>query len=221
VWQAVYTAGVLLPKPVGKCRYYHRSLNPKKLVNINFSQLPRRQTIKMAIRLNKVPDQTQIKGLREAQLKDVPQMTRLLAGYLTKTSLHPVFDEEEVAHWFLPRDNIINCYVVEDQNHKITDMFSFYTLPSTVIGNTTYSTLRAAYSFYNVSTVTPLNVLMQDALIKANQLGYDVFNCLDLMDNGSFLEELKFHPGDGNLHYYLYNWKCAEMQSKEVGLVLM
>ena len=33
------------------------------------------------------------------------------------------------------------------------------------------------------------------------QLGYDVFNCLDLMDNASFLEELKFHPGDGNVRH--------------------
>lgn len=34
-WQAVYTAGVVLPKPVGRCRYYHRSLNPKKLIEVN------------------------------------------------------------------------------------------------------------------------------------------------------------------------------------------
>ena len=34
IWQAVYTAGVVLPKPVGKCRYYHRSINPKKLVEV-------------------------------------------------------------------------------------------------------------------------------------------------------------------------------------------
>jgi hypothetical protein len=33
-WQAVYTAGVVLPKPVGRCRYYHRSLNPKKLIEV-------------------------------------------------------------------------------------------------------------------------------------------------------------------------------------------
>ena len=33
-WQAVYTAGVMLPRPVAKCRYYHRSLNPKKLVDV-------------------------------------------------------------------------------------------------------------------------------------------------------------------------------------------
>lgn len=34
--QAVYTAGVLLPKPVAECQYWHRSLNPKKLISIGF-----------------------------------------------------------------------------------------------------------------------------------------------------------------------------------------
>ena len=33
VFQAVYTAGVVLPKPVAECRYWHRSLNPKKLAS--------------------------------------------------------------------------------------------------------------------------------------------------------------------------------------------
>ena len=33
--QAAYTAGVVLPKPVSKCRYWHRSLNPKKLIEVS------------------------------------------------------------------------------------------------------------------------------------------------------------------------------------------
>jgi glycylpeptide N-tetradecanoyltransferase len=33
-WQAVYTAGVVIPKPVSRCRYWHRSLNPKKLYEV-------------------------------------------------------------------------------------------------------------------------------------------------------------------------------------------
>ena len=41
-WQAVYTAGVVLPKPVGQCHYYHRSINPKKLIEIGFSRLGER-----------------------------------------------------------------------------------------------------------------------------------------------------------------------------------
>jgi glycylpeptide N-tetradecanoyltransferase len=40
------------------------------------------------------------------------------------------------------------------------------------------------------------------------------------MDNKTFLEELKFGIGDGNLQYYLYNWKTPEMKPEEVGLVL-
>jgi len=53
------------------------------------------------------------------------------------------------------------------------------------------------------------------------QAGFDVFNCLDLMDNEDFLKELKFGKGDGNLYYYLYNWRCRGMPSSGVGLVLL
>ena len=34
-WQAAYTAGVVLPKPVARCRYWHRNLNPKKLIEVS------------------------------------------------------------------------------------------------------------------------------------------------------------------------------------------
>ncbi len=37
--------------------------------------------------------------------------------------------------------------------------------------------------------------------------GFDVFNALDLMENQTFLNELKFGKGDGSLQYYLFNWK--------------
>lgn len=48
------------------------------------------------------------------------------------------------------------------------------------------------------------------------QKGFDVFNALDLMENKTFLEKLKFGIGDGNLQYYLYNWKCPSMGSEKV-----
>jgi glycylpeptide N-tetradecanoyltransferase len=47
-----------------------------------------------------------------------------------------------------------------------------------------------------------------------------VFNALDLMENGEFLEKLKFGIGDGNLQYYLYNWRCPAMKPEKIGLVL-
>ena len=48
-------------------------------------------------------------------------------------------------------------------------------------------------------------------------MGFDVFNALDLMNNKEFLEKLKFGIGDGNLQYYLYNWKCPYMEPHQVG----
>ena len=54
---------------------------------------------------------------------------------------------------------------------------------------------------------------MEDLLILARDLKYDVFNCLDLMENQKFLENLKFGVGDGHLHYYLYNWRIGGEQA--------
>ncbi|KAK7074902.1 glycylpeptide N-tetradecanoyltransferase [Halocaridina rubra] len=219
IFQAVYTAGVLLPKPVASCRYWHRSLNPKKLIEVKFSHLGKNMTIQRTLKLYKLPTQTATTGFRRLKLDDVEQCHNLLAEYLQKFDLAPVFSKEEFVHWFLPQDKIIDSYVVENEG-KISDFISYYTLPSTVMHHPTYKTLKAAYSFYNVSTNTPWKVLMKDALVTAKNSNFDVFNALDLMENSEFLEELKFGQGDGHLQYYLYNWRCAKMAPAKVGLVL-
>lgn len=62
---------------------------------------------------------------------------------------------------------------------------------------------------------------MEDSLILARDAGVDVFNCLDAMENINIVESLKFGIGDGFLQYYLFNWKCPQMESKDVGLILL
>ncbi|XP_051894375.1 glycylpeptide N-tetradecanoyltransferase 1-like [Pristis pectinata] len=178
-YQAVYTAGVVLPKPTPKTP-----------------------------------------GLRPMTCADVKSVCRLLREYLKQFYLTPIMNEEEVAHWFLPQENIIETYVVESPEGELTDFISFYTLPSTIMHHPVHKSLKAAYSFYNVHTKTPLVDLMNDGLILAKSRGFDVFNALDLMENKTFLEKLKFGIGDGNLQYYLYNWKCPSMPPEKVGLVL-
>ncbi|KAF2587700.1 hypothetical protein F2Q70_00035118 [Brassica cretica] len=125
--------------------------------------------------------------------------------------------------WLLPREDVVDSYLVESpETHDVTDFCSFYTLPSTILGNPNYSTLKAAYSYYNVATKTTFLQLMNDALIVAKQKGFDVFNALDVMHNESFLKELKFGPGDGQLHYYLYNYRLrSALKPSELGLVLL
>lgn len=140
---------------------------------------------------------------------------------MKKFKLSPVFSLDEFRHWFLPREGIIKTYVVQNgDGDEVTDFLSFYMLPSSIMHHPTHKLLKAAYSFYNVNTVTPFEVLMNDALILAKSHGFDVFNALDLMNNKDILEKLKFGIGDGNLQYYLYNWKCPQMKPEDIGLVL-
>ncbi|XP_032662233.1 glycylpeptide N-tetradecanoyltransferase 2 isoform X3 [Chelonoidis abingdonii] len=201
-------------------RYWHRSLNPRKLVEVKFSHLSRNMTLQRTMKLYRLPDATKTSGLRPMEQKDIKAVQELINSYLKQFNLAPVMDEEEVAHWFLPQDHIIDTFVVESSNGILTDFLSFYTLPSTVMHHSVHKSLKAAYSFYNIHTETPLLDLMNDALIIAKLKGFDVFNALDLMENKTFLEKLKFGIGDGNLQYYLYNWRCPGMESEKVGLVL-
>ncbi|KAF4741453.1 glycylpeptide N-tetradecanoyltransferase, partial [Perkinsus olseni] len=204
-WQAVYTSGAILPRPITTARYHHRSLNPKKLCEVGFTRLAPRMTMARCIKLYKVADHPTTSGLRPMEMKDRKQVTKLLNEYLSKFKAHPILSQQEVGHWLLPRGNVIQTYVREE-NGKITDFLSFYSLPSSVLGNDKHKTLYAAYSYYNVANTVSLKQLMSDALVLAKQEGYDVFNALNLMDNNEFLEDLKFGRGDGDLQYYLYNW---------------
>lgn len=220
IFQAVYTAGVVLPKPVACCRYWHRSLNPKKLIEVKFSHLSRNMTMQRTMKLYRLPEETKLKEICTLKEQDVSSAYQSTVKYLKKFSLAPEFSEEEFRHWFTPREGIVDSFVVKNEQGQVTDMISFYTLPSTVMHHPAHKQLKAAYSFYNVPQTVPLVDLMQDALILAKQREFDVFNALDLMENKEFLEKLKFGIGDGNLQYYLYNWKCPYMEPTKVGLVL-
>jgi len=219
VFQAVYTAGVIIPSPVSKCRYWHRSLNPKKLIEVKFSYLQRNMTMQRTIKMYRLPEQPKTPGFRKMLEQDCPQAFALLKEELKQYELAPVYSLAEFKHWFLPRENVVDSYVVE-QNGKVSDFGSFYHLPSTIMNHPQHNKLNAAYSFHNVVTKTPINDFMNDILISAKNLGLDVFNALDLMNNAKFLEPLKFGIGDGNLQYYVYNWKCTPMKADKVALVL-
>lgn len=226
IWQAVYTAGIVLPSPVAKCQYYHRSLNPRKLIDISFSRIPAmfskyRDPMKHTLRHFKLPENPVLEGIRPMELRDVPAVTSLLNEYLSKFNLHAVFSEEDIAHWMITREGVVYSFVKEEQDGQVLNFGSFYSLPSSIIRNPKYDTLRAAYSFYNVATTVSLEDLMKDMLTMAKKLKFDVFNALHLMDNEKFLEPLKFGIGDGSLQYYLYNMKAPAMEPGEVGLILL
>ncbi|EPY28226.1 N-myristoyltransferase [Strigomonas culicis] len=226
IWQAVYTAGVAIPTPFSIGQYFHRSLNPEKLVAIRFSMMPRQyekfqNPMAMLKRNYNLPAVPHSKKVQEMTQEDVGVVTKLLNAYLEKFDVSPQFDETEVAHYFLPRDGVVYAYVLKSQSNEVTDFFSFYSLPSTVIGNSKYSELNAAYVYYYAANTISLEQLMNDLLIMANAKGFDVCNLVDIQENSGFLEKLKFLPGDGRLHYYFYNWSYPRVKSNRVGLVML
>lgn len=108
----------------------------------------------------------------------------------------------------------------------ITDFVSFYSLPSSIIGHYKYKSIKAAYLFYYApkglgKDIARNQALIKDALSMAQEAGFDVLNCLELLDNQSFLEELKFGKGDGELHYYLFNYRCRDIEPKNMALVML
>ncbi|KAJ1788683.1 glycylpeptide N-tetradecanoyltransferase [Coemansia sp. RSA 2399] len=277
IFQAIYTSGRLLPKPVATCRYFHRSLQPRKLVDIGFSApLDALQLTRLTATM-RVPQETATEGLRQMRKGDVAQVRKLLNRFLkTRYEMVPSYGSDaQVAHWLLPREKVLWSYVVDDKDHpgKITDFFSFFSLPSQVLktassrkktaGKKTTrgsqkkpgsDTLCAAYTYYYATTagidvsLTPeekrdcdgakkekallrekqdqivkarLIELFGDALVLAKNAGFDVFNCLDMMDNRLFTKELKFGRGDGFLRYYFYNYLARDIAPGKVGFVML
>ncbi|KAM6951101.1 glycylpeptide N-tetradecanoyltransferase 1-like [Aplochiton taeniatus] len=218
--QAVYGATVVLPTPVTTSRYWHRSLNPRKLMDVDFPGLRHNMTLQRAIKINRLPETTKTPGVRPMTREDVTGVHVLLQSYLKKFQLCHWLSEQEVEHWLMPRENVIDSYVVEKSDGQLTGVVSFYSVFSRVMNHAVHSSLKAAYGFYWASTDTGLGDLMEDALVLAKAKGCDVFTVLDVMDNRGVLEKLKFGAGERNLHYYLYNWRCPSIGPDKVGLVL-
>jgi glycylpeptide N-tetradecanoyltransferase len=61
--------------------------------------------------------------------------------------------------------------------------------------------------FDKVALKARLNILMADAVSLANRAKLDVLNASSMMDNALFLEEQKYITGNGQLYYYISNYK--------------
>ena len=121
--------------------------------------------------------------------------------------------DEEVQHWFCSGDHrlgadkqVVWSYVVENPETKeITDFFSFYSLPSSVLGNKQHTNLNAAYCFYYATDVAwdkdgkHLTDLSKDSplTIRLNEIS----------------RELSIASGEGASNQ-LENWMMTNVQAK-------
>ncbi|CAH8363761.1 unnamed protein product [Eruca vesicaria subsp. sativa] len=177
---------------------------------------------KNATKLYELPNASVTPGLRKMVQSDVHAVTELLRGYLLEFQVAAEFCDEDVKHCLLPKNDVVDCYVVEDpETHVVTDICSFYTVFFT-IGGRNNDQLKGAYSYYNVATKTPLVKLMKDALIICRQNKFDIFQAKGVMHNEKFFEKLKFEELEAEEHFYLFNQRLRTgLQPSQLGLILL
>ncbi|CAL8301562.1 unnamed protein product [Lota lota] len=219
VSQAVYTAPVVLPTPLATCRFWHRPLTPRKLMDVDYPGL--RLNTNLQLKLHRLPKLPKTPGLRPLTIEDIPGALNLLHTHFLESGLSPALSPQDAAHWLLPRENVMDSYVVEASDGTgVTDLVSFYTVTTRVLNHPLHSQLREARLFYCVATATDPVDLVEDTLVLAKAKGLDIYSVLDVMGNSCFLEKLKFVPGENCLHYYLYNWACPTIRPDKVGLLV-
>ncbi|CBQ73040.1 related to NMT1-N-myristoyltransferase [Sporisorium reilianum SRZ2] len=179
VFHAIYTVGSVLPTPVSCARYYHRTINARKLTEIGFSAVPHGMTMDTHVKRFELPAKADLPGLREMEVRDVAQVGKLMRRYMRRFDMAPRFSDHEIEHIFLSgrgqpdstkthanggageqkrKGQVTWTYVVENAEHRITDVFAFYSLPSSVLDNDKHKSLNAAYLFYYAT-----DVVFQDA----------------------------------------------------------
>ena len=85
-------------------RYYHRSLNISKLVDVKFTYVPRNMTLARMIRLHKLPDAPHFSRhacLREMEENDLPEVTALFKRYMQRFDMAPELTMDDARHQFL------------------------------------------------------------------------------------------------------------------------
>lgn len=220
-FQALYTAGRLLPEPVATARYFHRPLRYTKLYESGFAGLPSGCTLADMNKRYEIVKTKDIK-LRPLEAKDLSSCFKIFQTYMNNFDLVPNFTEEEFAHWILPRHELLYSFVQENESGEVVNFVSFYSLPSSVLDSELHNKINVGYLFYyGLSDETSLESLMNAVLYNAKETKFDVFNALDIMQNGNFLKNLKFAMGDGSLHYYLYNWKTSLISPFKVAVAML
>jgi glycylpeptide N-tetradecanoyltransferase len=99
--------------------------------------MPAKSSLKRQLKIYKLPEEVKVSGFRRMVKKDVSQVHVLVNEYLKKFAVHPELSIEEVKHMMLPRNNVVDCYVVEDDSKNVTDVVSFYFVPCSVFDHPT------------------------------------------------------------------------------------
>lgn len=67
----------------------------------------------MVMKLYKLPDEPTLEGIRPMGPKDVAGVSKLINNGLSKFVVKFHYTDEEIKHFFLPRENVVYTYVLD------------------------------------------------------------------------------------------------------------
>jgi len=221
IFQAFYTASIDLPNTILKTKYYHRLLNIPKLIDIKFIEKPTKVSYNTLINLFETIKSTNI-NIRKIENKDFESCCSLLNIFHEKFKISVLFNIQEFSYYFTFREKIIETYVVEN-NGIVTDMVSFYFIPTKLNKNNTskHTDIYNAYIYYYFNTITDLVTLIDNGIYFLKKNNIDMVNAMKQYDNNKFLEKLKFKEGSGELNFYFYNWYCMPINEDDMAIVMV
>jgi glycylpeptide N-tetradecanoyltransferase len=215
-----YTSPLNLPNKLTLSNYYHRPLNIKKLLDINFINKPDSISIKSFEKLYKTKDKKTTNYI-QLKLENIKLCTEAYNNYYKKYKIYQIMNEDEFKYKFLPVDNIIDTFVIIN-NNNIKCFISIFYLKSRILNNSKYKDYDIAqiYHYFYLDEKLFLEFL-EDILIYLKDKNIDVVNWIEQMDNYIFFEKLKFCKGSGEIYYHFWNKSCPNITNKDIALVTL
>jgi glycylpeptide N-tetradecanoyltransferase len=213
-----YTSPLTLPNALTKSNYYHKIINIKKMLDINFISKPSSISIKSYEKLFRLND-TLNTDVRKLTLNDIDKCMNLYNSHYKKYKIYQMLTRDDFIYKFMSVDNIIDTYVLE-LNNEIICFASLFYVKSRLFNNQKYTDYTIAQIYhYAYTDIDIFKLFLNDIFILMKNKQIDVINWVEQMDNKILLEKLNFKQGSGELYFYFWNKRCPEITNKDIALV--
>lgn len=213
-----YTSPLDLPNKLTFSSYYHRPLNIKKLLEIDFITKPNSISIKSFEKLYRVKDK-KTTNYESLNLGDINLCLEHYNNYYKKYKIYQIMDDEEFKYKFLPVENIIDTFIIKVDNN-IKCFISIFYLKSRIFNNIKYDNYNIAQIYHYFYSDEKLFIeFLEDIFVYLKDKDIDVVNWIEQMDNHLFFNKLKFCKGSGDIYYHFWNKSCQNISNKDIALV--
>ena len=217
-----YHSAQSIPTPFLTIRSSNRLINTNKLIDVRYTSLPKGMTRKEFAKKYELPNKDRFKvvgNLRRMEQKDLKEVYRLYTLQCEKHGIYLVFSKAQLAHYLMPKKDIVMTYVVEDAENpgKLSDFMSMTYFHQTVLngkelGHEYVMETDATLFYYSFQKNDYLTMIKQALWLAKDDMGTDTLVIYTIMDHKS--EELNttlnFLPDNTPFHYYMLNYSFGE-----------